>query len=357
MTTTELDVAKMEAFGGQMMGILNGGSLALMLSVGHRTGLLDTMAELRPSTSAEIADAAGLNERYVREWLGALTTGRIVVYNASTQRYHLPAEHAAMLTRAAGTNNMATFAQFISLFGDVESEVVDAFRQGGGVPYARFPRFQKLMAEMSAAVFDSTLLSSTLPLVPGLVDRLTAGCDVADVGCGSGHAINIMAAAFPNSRFTGFDFSTEGIAAGRAEAAAKGLTNATFEAKDAATLSGPPRFDLITTFDSVHDQARPDKVLAAIAAMLRSGGVYICMDIAASSNLEENADHPIGPMMYAVSTLHCMTVSLALGGMGLGAMWGEQKAHEMMRVAGFTQIETARVEGDMFNNYYIASKG
>ena len=115
MTTTELDVAKMEAFGGQMMGVLNGGSLALMLSIGHRTGLLDTMADLRPSTSAEIADAAGLNERYVREWLGALTTGRIVEYDASTRRYHLPAEHAAMLTRSAGTNNMATFAQFISL--------------------------------------------------------------------------------------------------------------------------------------------------------------------------------------------------------------------------------------------------
>ncbi|MEP7216625.1 MAG: class I SAM-dependent methyltransferase [Anaerolineaceae bacterium] len=347
----------MQAFGGQMMGILNGGTLGLMISIGHRTGLLDTMAELRPSTSAQIAEAAGLNERYVREWLGALTTGRIVDYDAATQRYHLPAEHAAMLTRGAGTNNMAALTQFIAMLGDVESEVVDAFRQGGGVPYAKFPRFQKLMAEESAAVFDSTLLSSTLPLVPGLIDRLTAGIDVADVGCGSGHAINIMAAAFPNSRFTGFDFSREGIAAGRSEAAAKGLTNATFEERDAATLSGPPRFDLITTFDSVHDQARPDRVLAAIAEMLRAGGVYMCMDVAASSNLEENVDHPIGPMFYSISTMHCMTVSLALGGMGLGTMWGEQKAHEMMRNAGFSHIETSRVEGDMFNNYYVASKG
>ena len=128
MTTIELDVAKMQSFGGQMMGILNGGSLALMISIGHRTGLLDTMAELRPSTSAQIAEAAGLNERYVREWLGALTTGRIVDYDAATQRYHLPAEHAAMLTRAAGTNNMAALTQFIAMMGEVESDVVDAFR-------------------------------------------------------------------------------------------------------------------------------------------------------------------------------------------------------------------------------------
>ena len=206
MTTIELDVAKMEAFGGRMMAILNGGTLSLMLSIGHRTGLLDTMSGLRPSTSEEIAQAAGLNERYVREWLGAMT-------------YVLPAEHAAMLTRAAGTNNMASLAQFISLFGDVESDVVEAFRQGGGVPYSRFPRFQNLMAEQSAAVFDATLLESTLPLVTGLSERLRDGIDVADVGCGSGHAIVLMAEAFQKSRFTGFDFSDEGLAAGRAEAA------------------------------------------------------------------------------------------------------------------------------------------
>ncbi|MEO6397137.1 MAG: class I SAM-dependent methyltransferase [Tepidiformaceae bacterium] len=346
----------MEAFGGKMMGVLNDASLALMLSIGHRTGLLDAMAELRPSTSEEIASAAGLNERYVREWLGAVTTGRIVEYDAATRKYTLPAEHAMMLTRAAGPNNLANLTQFIALFGEVESDVVGAFERGGGVPYAKFPRFQSLMAEMSADVFDATLLQSTLPLVPGLVDRLETGIDVADVGCGSGHAIVLMAQAFPNSRFTGFDFSDEGLAAGRAEAAAKGLTNATFEAKDAATLAGPARFDLITTFDSVHDQALPDRVLAAIAEMLRPGGTYFCVDIAASSNLEENMEHPVGPMFYTSSTMHCMTVSLALDGMGLGTMWGEQKAHEMMREAGFTQIETARVEGDMFNNYYIASK-
>lgn len=246
--------------------------------------------------------------------------------------------------------------QFIPLLGDVETDLAACFRNGGGVPYARFLRFQQLMAEMSTATYDATLINVTLPLIPGLVARLKDGIDVADVGCGSGHAINVMAKAFPRSRFTGIDFSQEGIAAGRDEAKALGLANATFELADAATLSGPARYDFVTTFDSVHDQAHPDRMLAGIAASLRPGGTYLCVDIAASSNLSDNLAHPLGPMMYTVSTAHCMTVSLALGGMGLGAMWGEQKAHELITAAGFKRIETAHVEGDFLNNYYIATR-
>jgi SAM-dependent methyltransferase len=212
------------------------------------------------------------------------------------------------------------------------------------------------MAEESAAIFDATLLESTLPLVPGLVDRLKKGIDVADVACGSGHAINIMAEAFPNSRFVGFDFSVEGIDAGIAEAKEKGLGNARFEVKDVATLSGPPAFDLITTFDAVHDQAQPARVLQGIHDALRPGGTYLCVDVKASSHVHENMDHPLGTFLYTVSCMHCMTVSLALDGKGLGAAWGEQVALQMLRDAGFTDIDVATVEGDILNNYYVATK-
>jgi ubiquinone/menaquinone biosynthesis C-methylase UbiE len=188
------------------------------------------------------------------------------------------------------------------------------------------------------------------------VDRLGQGIDVADVGCGSGHAINLMAEAFPRSRFTGFDFSEDGIAAARAEAGRKGLTNARFEKRDAARLGETARFDLITTFDAVHDQARPDLMLAGIARALRLGGVYLCADVAGSSKLSENLDHPLGPFLYTVSCMHCMTVSLAEGGMGLGTMWGEQKAQEMLSDAGFTSIEVSHVEGDIANTYFIATR-
>jgi SAM-dependent methyltransferase len=285
-----------------------------------------------------------------------MTTGGIVEYHPEAGTFLLPAEHAASLTRAAGPNNLAAITQYFALMGLVEDGIVHSFRNGGGVPYSRYPRFQQLMKEESAQVFDATLIDVTLPLVPGLVERLHEGIDAADVGCGSGHAINIMAQAFPNSRFTGYDFSEEGVAEGRAEAKEMGLTNATFLAKDAATLSGPPQFDFITTFDSVHDQAHPRRVLRGIYDALRPGGAYLCVDIAASSNLHENMDHPVAPMLYTISTMHCMTVSLALGGEGLGTCWGEQQALELLAEAGFNGVATRRVEGDILNNYYIASK-
>ncbi|MEX2159501.1 MAG: class I SAM-dependent methyltransferase [Dehalococcoidia bacterium] len=356
MTTQQLDPAKAEAFAGQVIGILNGGLLSLMLGVGHQTGLFDAMAEMSPSTSEEIAKKTGLNERYVREWLGSVVTGGIVEYDAAKGTYFLPPEHAASITRAAGPGNLCTFAEFLPEMGAVQPGIVESFRKGGGVPYAKFENFQRMMAAMSGQIFDATLLDVTLPLVPGLVERLKSGIDVADLACGSGHAINLMAQAFPNSRFTGYDFSDEGVEVGRKEATAMGLKNAKFEAKDISAFDGSDQFDLITVFDAIHDQAKPRQVLKNIYNLLRPGGTFLCVDIAASSNLHENMEHPLAPAMYGISTFHCMTVSLALGGEGLGTMWGEQKAHELMGEAGFKDITTAKVEGDILNNYYVANK-
>jgi SAM-dependent methyltransferase len=353
---TETEAAGSADFADRMIQVMNDAALALMVSVGHRTGLFDVMAAMPAATSAEIASGAALDERYVREWLGAMTTGRIVDHDGAAGTFSLPTDHAAWLTRSAGLNNLAIQAQYVGLLALVEDQIVDCFRHGGGVPYSAFPGFQALMAEDSGTVHDATLVDVTLPLVPGLVDRLGQGIDVADVGCGSGHAANLMAQAFPRSRFVGFDFSDTGLAAAAAEADRKDLTNVRFEKRDAARLDETARFDLITTFDSVHDQARPDLVLAGIARALRQGGVYLCVDISASSKLSENLDHPLGPFLYTTSCMHCMTVSLAEGGMGLGAMWGEQTARKMLGDAGFTSIEGTQVDGDLVNTYFIATK-
>ena len=356
MSVQDLDMAAVEEFGGKVVGILNDGMLALMMSIGHRTRLFDVMATLPPSTSAEVAAAAGLQERYVREWLGAMTTGGIVTHDPDAGTFVLPAEHAMVITRAAGPNNLASITQFVSLMGKVEGEVVECFRNGGGVPYSSYPEFQRLMAEESAQTFDATLLDVNLHLVDGLVDRLHAGADVADVGCGQGHAVNLMAEAFPNSRFVGYDFSEEGVAAGRAEAAAKGLTNATFEVQDAADLSASAAFDLITAFDAIHDQRDPAGVLSNIHRALRPDGTFLCVDIKADSSIAGNLDHPLAPFFYTVSTMHCMTVSLALGGAGLGSVWGEQQALRMLADAGFTDVTVESVEGDIVNSYYVARR-
>src|SRR5256884_2298283 len=182
-----------------------------------------------------------------------MTTGRIVEHDGEAGTYSLPAGHAAWVTGAAGMNNLATGMQYIGLMALVEDQIVDCFRHGGGVPYSAFRRFRAVMAEDSGSVQDATLIDVTLPLVPALIDRLRQGIDVADVGCGSGHAANLMAEAFPRSRFTGFDLSDTGIAAGRLEADRKGLANARFEKRDAAHLGDTGRFDFLTTLDPLHD--------------------------------------------------------------------------------------------------------
>lgn len=352
-----LDEAKLASFGEKMVGFLNGGMAANMISVGHRTGLFDAMAGLdAPATSTEIAEHAGLNERYVREWLGAMVTSGVVEYEAGRGAFRLPPEHAPMTTRTAGPGNFASFAQFVPICAGVEDELIDKFRNGGGVPYTSYPRFHEAMAEMSGAIVDATLIGVTLPLVPGIVERLEKGISVADVGCGSGHAINVMAKAFPKSNFVGMDFSDEALATGRAEAEAWGLTNATFRAQDAAKLDGDETFDLITTFDAVHDQAHPQAMVDGIYRSLAPGGDWLCVDIQASSHVGENLDHPLGPFMYSVSCSHCMTVSLAYEGEGLGAMWGVQKAREVFGNAGFNDVEVHNVDGDHMNNYYVCHK-
>jgi 2-polyprenyl-3-methyl-5-hydroxy-6-metoxy-1,4-benzoquinol methylase len=345
-----------EEFSERMVAAIDSASLAILMSVGHQTGLLDTMAGLPPATSAQIADAAGLNERYVREWLGGMTTGHIVDYDAETGTYSLPAHRAGVLTRTAGPNNLALVAQFIPLLSEVEQKVIGCFRAGGGLPYSEFPRFHTLMAEMSGVVFDAALVDVVLPLVDGLPERLRSGADVADFGCGSGHAVNVMARAFPASRFTGLDFSDEAIAAGIEEAARLGLGNAKFESHDLTQVDKVAVYDVITVFDAIHDQAQPARVLENIYRALRPGGVLLMADIKASSRLEDNVGVPMSTYLYATSLMHCMTVSLALDGAGLGAVWGTQLATSMLGDAGFDDVQVAEIESDPINNYYIARK-
>lgn len=349
-----------EEFSARMVGAIDGAALAILVSVGHQAGLLETMADLPASTSTQIADAAGLNERYVREWLGGMTTGRVVEYDAAHATYKLPANRAGVLTRAAGANNLATVAQFIPLLSEVEQKIIGCVRNGGGLPYSEYPRFHALMAEVSGMVFDAALVDVVLPVVDGLVERLRSGIDVADIGCGSGHASNLMAQAFPASRFTGIDFSAEGVAAGIAEAGRLGLANSSFESHDLTQLDTASdkneAYDLITAFDTIHDQAQPARVLENIYRALRPGGVLLMADVKASSRLEENVGHPMGTYLYATSMMHCMTVSLALNGAGLGAVWGRQLAESMLAEAGFGDVEVAEIETDPFNYFYIARK-
>lgn len=346
-------------FADRLVDTLNGGALCLMISLGHRSGLFDTMSSLAPSTAAEIAAAAELHERYVQEWLGAMVTGRIIDVDPATGRYQLPVERASMLTRAAGADNLAVFSQYIGLLGGVEDDVLECFRNGGGVPYDRYPRFHAVMAEDSGQSVLPVLHTHVVPLVAGLAERLEAGIDVLDVGCGQGRALTILAERYPDSRFVGMDLSSEAIAFARTAAADRGLVNLSFVERDLSDFDRSAEqasFDFVTTFDAIHDQAQPLNVLRGIWRTLRDDGVYLMQDIAAASDHHGNLDHPIAPLLYTVSTMHCMTVSLAQGGEGLGAMWGEETTRRYLADAGFGSVETHRFDHDIQNNWYVVRK-
>ena len=349
------DTDRNAAFEERLVSAINDAAVTLMISIGHRTGLFDALAEAPPLTSAALAARAGLDERYVREWLGAMVTGEIVEHDSEAKTYVLPAEHAALLTRAAPAN-LAVFAQYVSLLGGVEDDIVGCFHDGGGVPYDRFGRFHEVMAEDSGQTVLPALIDDILPLIPGMTDRLQQGVRVLDVGCGRGRALMLLAETYPNSHFTGFDLSEEAIAWARDMARDAGLTNIAFEKRDLTDFdqSAPnAAFHLITTFDAVHDQAKPLNVLRGIRRALADDGVYLAQEIKGSSHHHGDRDHPLGPLLYTVSCMHCMTVSLAQGGEGLGAMWGREVAERYFRDAGFQTTEVHELDHDVQNYYYV----
>lgn len=336
----------------RLVQVLNDGAIAVLAGIGHDTGLFETLATLPPASSQQIADAAGLDERYVREWLGGVVTAGLVDFDPGTGEYSLCEENAPFLT-GPSADNLARSMRLIGLMGSVSPLVVERFRTGGGLTYDDYPRFVEIQAEDSKAVNDGSLIDTIIPLT-GLVERLRSGIDVADVGCGAGHAVNLLAREFPQSRFCGYDFGADAIAVARAEAREWGLTNAVFVECDVAGDIDDASFDLVTAFDAIHDQAHPAAVLANIHRALRPGGTFLMVDINASSRLERNLELPWASFLYGISLVHCMSVSLGQGGDGLGTVWGVELAEQMLREAGFGEVTRHDIEADPFNAYFVA---
>ena len=207
------------------------------------------------------------------------------------------------------------------------------------------------MDRRSRPRYDELLFSAYLGRPEGIVPRLEAGIRVADVGCGSGHCVTLMARRFPKSTFVGYDISEAGIASARGAAA--GVGNASFVVQDVAKLETRIPFDLITAFDAIHDPADPAGVLRRVRAALAPGGTFLMLDVCASSELADNVGLPMAPYLYTMSTMHCMSVSLAAGGPGLGTAWGHQVATRMLREAGFDDVQLfERI--DPANSLYVA---
>jgi trans-aconitate methyltransferase len=233
--------------------------------------------------------------------------------------------------------------------------VARAFREGGGVPYAEYrPEFTDAMDGISRGMFDAFLVDAYVAAAPGLTERLQAGTRAADICCGTGHSTVVLARAFPASTFVGYDFDDSAIARARAEASGAGLRNVMFEAVDAATLTVMEPFGAAFVFDALHDQVDPSTVLRRIHDALCPDGILVMKEPHAGDALEDNIGNPMAPLMYAVSTLHCMTVSLAHGGAGIGTMFGEQLARRLLADAGFVEVDVHPAPGDPGDALYVS---
>jgi ubiquinone/menaquinone biosynthesis C-methylase UbiE len=340
----------MKQFGAKMVGIYTGAVLTKLIEIGYTVGLFEA-SRAGPATSTELAERAGLKERYVREWLGAMATSGIYRYDAPSQRYELPEEHAALLTGETA-QNAAPMSRMINHFGTHLPKLAACFRAGGGIPYSAYrPVFTQCMDDVWRRIYDQMLIPQFIGRVDGLTDRLRKGIRVLDIGCGTGHAMNLLAREFPRSQVHGYDIGEDAIAAARKEAVAMGISNARFEFADVAELAAEPKFDLITAFDAIHDQKSPDAVLRGIKRALAADGTFLMVDFKFSSLVEENITNPFAPMYYGISLMHCMPVSLAVGGQGLGTVWGEQTARRMLAEAGFGRVkvqDTPRPQNYMF---------
>jgi SAM-dependent methyltransferase len=354
MPLSQIDTQAAERFAGRVGEVLDAGAVAVMMSLGHRTGLFSTMAGLPAATSEQIAAQAGLAERYVREWLAVMVTGGIVTYDPAKNAYALPPEHAACLTPGAPLGNLAVYAQHLALMGQVEERMIDCFGTGKGTDYKDYPCFHAVMAEDSSQTVTAQLFDTILPLAAGIISRLEQGIDVLDAGCGRGSALRAMAARFPASRFTGYDLCEDAIAFARAAAEAEGLGNACFEPRDLTGYADRACFDFVTSFDAVHDQRHPQALIDSLCGALRPGGVYLMQDIGGSARLENNLDFPMASLLYAVSCVHCTPISLGQGGDGLGTMWGWETAQAMLHNAGFDRVERHVLEHDPMNVWFIA---
>ena len=350
---TDVDAAALEEFAAKLIETITGGLLTCLIEIGRRVGLFE-LAAAGPATSAELAERGGLQERYVREWLAAMATAGIVEYDADTGRFWLPVEHAAVLT-GDSYDNLAPVAYLASAVIRQGDAVAECFTEGGGVPWAAYlPGMHDVMDVLWQPMYRDLLVQQILPLAPGLVEKLETGTRVADVACGSGNGTLVMARRFPSSRFVGFDLDADAIAIARSRVGR--LHNVSFEVADAATLSSAQPFGAAFVFNSVHDQARPLEVLSSIQSILEPGGTFLMNEPRISSNLEDNIGNPVAPMTYAISLLHCMTVSLAEGGAGLGTGWGEQVALRLLADAGFGPVEVHDAPGDPGNAIFVTHR-
>ena len=350
MTTQTIDEAKVEEFVGKVLTDVSSTTTAVLAAIGDRLGLWKDLAANGPATADDFATRNNINPRYSREWLGAMTAAGYITHSDGT--FTLPAEHVPALAQERGPVFFGGTLDMLTGMLQVIDPLTDAFRSGGGVAQDAYPaNTYDGMDRFTASWHENHLLQEWIPAVPEVQDALERGLDVCDVGCGRGRAVAKIAQAFPNSRVVGYDIFAPNIEAAEHVAAEAGVSDRVrLEARD-VSKGLPEKFDLITTFDVIHDAADPRGILRVIREALNPDGTYLCLDINCSDKLDENVG-PLGALFHGFSVLYCMTTSLAQGGEALGTVGlHEHKLAELAKEAGFSSCRKLPLENP-FNNLY-----
>ncbi len=347
----QLDWNLIKKFSAQVSNDVGAAMMGALSYLGDRLGIFRAVAQAGPVTSAELAEHTGLNERYLREWLSAMAAAGYVNYDAATRKFSMLPEHAMVLANEESPFFVGGFLQMVIPNVSVTPKLKEAFKTGRGVPQSDYPpETWEAMERSSAGMYRNQLGRKWLPTMPQVVSALGDGGSALDVGCGSGRAAIAIASAFPKAKVFGYDAHPESIERARANARAAGRADRiTFDVVDCTRLPAA-RFDFISTFDVVHDSVDPVGLLKSIRGALKRDGTYLMVEVNVSSKLEDNLN-PMGRMMYSISTLYCMTVSLAHGGAGIGACMGEPRARELASEAGFTRFRRLPIE-DAFSALY-----
>lgn len=346
-----MDRQAIHGFMLRFMERVSGAALLGVVEVAERTGLLTALAGQGPLAEAEIVERTGLQERYVREVLRALAAGEILRYDAERETFELSAEGAACLADEQSPYFLGAWPQALRLLLRAAPDVARACQEGGGVSFTAFgPEWVEALDRTNSPGMRILLTRKWLPAMPDVVKRLEEGARVADVGCGSGTAVLTLARTYPASKIVGYDLDATSIARARAAAEAQRLENVGFERVAAESIPTDPPFDLVTAFDVIHDLGRPRDALFRIREALAAEGTLLMVEPAAGDTLQENL-HAGGALFYSMSTLHCMTVSLADGGEGLGTAYGPRRAEALCREAGFGRFRRLPIQNP-FNAFY-----
>jgi SAM-dependent methyltransferase len=328
----------------RQVGVDFGAAMTVALAyVGDRLGIFRAMAGGAPMTTGEIARRARLEERYVREWASTMAAAGYLDYGAADGTFRMSAEQAMVLADEDQTYfTGGAFQYAVACYRQIP-RLMEAFERG--VRFSEFgPEIVEAIERLFHAGYEAWVAAQWIPAVPDVHERLESGGEAAEIGCGAGQCIVPVAAAYPRSRFFGYDVDLRSIERAREKAARAGVADrVSFELAAAEDLPFADRFDLVMAFNCIHDMARPRAALAAVRRILAQGGVFLWSEADASDDLADNLN-PVGRSLYGASTMHCMTVSLADGGEGLGVVVGEQTARRLAAEAGFSSFEKLAIE-------------